>query len=105
VSRRDELVAEYEALLHAIQSGVRMLMNYDPPERETSFVSPKHLRTGLNGVMSDHASLAKLLMFKGVITEEEYLTAINQGLREEKARWEKRIEERLGSPPGSINLA
>jgi len=63
----EEFIAEYARLGHAIQSGVAYAM-----EREANQVSPKHLRTGLNCVMADFGSLGRLLIAKGVITQDEY---------------------------------
>lgn len=34
------------------------------------------LRVGLDAAMSDHAALVKLLQDKGLITQDEYLTAV-----------------------------
>jgi hypothetical protein len=43
--------------------------------------------------MCDGSALAKLLMAKGVITEEEYAKAIADEMEAEKARYEKRLSE------------
>lgn len=48
--------------------------------------------------MSDHGSLAKLLIDKGVITEDEYLEAIADGTEREKQRYEAILSERFGKP-------
>jgi hypothetical protein len=88
----------YAAAAHAVQSGVAADMETDPNARSQGATTPKHLRTGLNNVMSDHASLAKLLIDKGVITEAEYLDAIADGIEREQARYEQLLTRRLGSP-------
>lgn len=79
----EEFLAEYRRLGHAIQSGVAL-----DHARGGQDGAGKHLRTGLNMVMCDTASLAGLLIAKGVITREEYQTAVLAGLEEEKARYE-----------------
>jgi hypothetical protein len=76
---------------HAVQSGVALEMNYLPEPTH-----PKHLRTGLNMAMSDHAGLVRLLIAKGILTEEEYLEAIADQAEVEKAVYEERMSERLG---------
>jgi hypothetical protein len=52
--------------------------------------------------MVDHAALAKLLIDKGLITEQEYLCAIADAMEAEKARYEKHLSNLLGK---TITLA
>lgn len=82
---------KYAALLHAMQSGVAMKMNYDPSE-----TSPKHLRVGVNSAMCDHAALARLLVEKGIITREEYEAAITAEMGREVERYQVWLKEHLG---------
>ena len=58
--------------------------------------SPKHLRTGINSAMSDHGALVKLLIRKGLITEQEYLDAIADAMEEERDRYEQHLEQAYG---------
>lgn len=95
-TKKTDPLSRYTAALHAMQSGVRMLMNYDPPEVESSETSPKHLRVGVNAAMSDQGALARLLIGKGLISEEEYLEAIATGMEQEQASYEERLRERFG---------
>jgi len=92
----------YLDLMHAMQSGVAMKMNYDggPASGETS---PKHLRVGVNAAMVGNSALATLLMEKGVITEDEYFAALAAGAAREKDLYEGWLRERLGHD--AINLA
>lgn len=53
----------------------------------------KHLRVGINSAMAEHAGLAKLLIDKGVITEEEYREAMVQALEEEADRTESIVRQ------------
>jgi hypothetical protein len=92
-----ELAEEYKALCHAMQSGVQMEMNHGSTDTH-----PKHLRVGINSALVDSSSLAKLLMAKGIITEQEYYEAITEGMRAEVARYEKALSERMGA---NIKLA
>jgi hypothetical protein len=85
-------MSEYERQAHATQSGVAMKMHHD--ETETT---PKHLRVGVNAAMCDHAALARLLINKGLITHDEYVTAITAEMRQEKERYEAWLSERLGT--------
>jgi len=79
---------QYRAAAHALQSGVAAMMNFDPKPTE-----PKHLRTGINIALCDHAALARLLINKGVITPEEYIQAILTGVRDEVTRYEQSLSE------------
>jgi hypothetical protein len=88
----------YIAAAHAVQSGVKADMETDPNPNSQGASTPKHLRTGLNNVMADLGSLAKLLIDKGVITEAEYLEAIASGAEREQARYEQLLTERFGKP-------
>lgn len=74
--------ARVTAAQHAMQSGVAMELQHDP-----SSGSPKHLRVGVNTALVDTAALAKLLIAKGLITENEYLGALAAGMEEEVERY------------------
>lgn len=84
--------ARYLAAAHAMQSGVASKMVFDPAE-----TTPKHLRVGVNSAMSDHSALAKLLIEKGVITEEEYFSAIADAMEREKGLYEKTVSDHFGA--------
>jgi hypothetical protein len=81
----------HHAAAHAMQTGVAYEHQHDPSDG-----SPKHLRTGINCAMSDHAGLVRLLISKGVITEDEYTKFIADSMEEEKAAYEARLSERFG---------
>lgn len=95
----EDLKDEYLALCHAIQSGVAMMMNYNPKDTQV-----KHLRVGVNMALADSAALAKLLMAKGVFTELEYWTALNAQLREEKDNYERLVRDAVGDTSGRVTL-
>lgn len=77
----------YTAATHAMQSGVRLRMSQegapDDSELWPGHTSPKHLRVGINSAMSDMGGLARLLVAKGVITEEEYVKAVADAMEAE----------------------
>ena len=89
----------YLAAAHAMQSGVAMEMNL--PGRHAA-TEPKHLRVGVNSAMADHGALVKLLISKGLITEDEYLEAIADGMEREQQAYEDRLSQHYGRP---ISLA
>ena len=86
-----ELMQEYYALAHAMQSGVKT-----EHELGSDDGTPKHLRVGINNALRDHASLVALLIGKGIITDLEYTKAITKGMREEVEQYERRLSELMG---------
>jgi len=82
----------YAAAAHAMQSGVAMEMNHNPGPTQ-----PKHLRVGINSAMAEHSALAKLLIDKGLISEDEYLEAIADGMEREARSYEERLSAHFGT--------
>lgn len=89
---REEKIARYEALLHGMQSGVRMVMEKGILEE----TMPKHLRVGVNTAKCDQGALVKLLIEKGVITDEDYLDAIVEMMEIEVKSYEEKLSQLLG---------
>lgn len=87
----DKLKARYYALAHAVQSGVGLRIQTD-----LKHANPKHLRTGLNMAMCEHGALMQVLLEKGVVTEEEYYTAVMEMLEKEIESYQKWTEKNLG---------
>jgi hypothetical protein len=83
----------YREALHAMQTGVAMELESDPRGG-----TPKHLRVGVNAAMSDHAALARLLIRKGVISEEEYAEAVRVEMNDMADGYEEKLSERYGRP-------
>lgn len=79
----------YDQLAHAMQSGVAAKMAIDPAD-----TNAKHLRVGVNSALCGQAALARLLIDKGVITEDEYVAAINDELQREVDRYKAWFRER-----------
>ena len=94
-AHRNNLMERGARAAHAVQSGVAMEMEITGRQSATQ---PKHLRTGVNIAMAEHSGLAYLLLTKGVITEEEYLTAITEAVEEEQRTYELRLSKHFGRP-------
>jgi hypothetical protein len=94
---KDEDIARWVSAAHAMQSGVVMEQQYHSEPTDA-----KHLRVGVNSALSDAGGLVKLLIAKGIFTEEEYLSAIADAMEREQARYEKDLSYMLGK---SIKLA
>jgi hypothetical protein len=94
----------YLAAAHAVQTAVATTIGLDTQFAptgvvpDTSCASPKHLRTGLDLRAVDHGALARLLIAKGVFTEEEYVAALAEGAEQEARTWSERLSKRLGKP-------
>jgi hypothetical protein len=88
----EEFNREYHALVHAMQSGVAMEMNYDASSTE-----PKHLRVGVNVAIVEQSALWKLLVDKGLVSLDEMHEAILAAHRDEVASYEAELSERLGT--------
>jgi len=86
-----EFAMEYARLGHAIQSGVAF-----EQEHGSTDGTPKHLRVGVNTSKCDQAALARLLISKGVITNDEHMQSVIDELKAEVARYEERIEKNHG---------
>lgn len=90
-ARRTQLLAEYEAAAHAMQSGVAAAQALSPRGG-----SPKDLRVGINAALVETGVLARLLIEKGVITEEEHAVALRDGMVAEKERYERSLSQATG---------
>lgn len=97
MTKRDDLQRRYLAAAHAVQAGVAMELNDQPPTILQSAASPKMLRTGLNLAMVEHGALIRTLIAKGVFTEEEYFEELVKGVEAEQAAYEERLSARYGS--------
>ena len=93
----------YTRAAHAMQSGVKMMQNYEHPElvipddKFEASDSPKHLRVGVNAAMVDHGGLTNLLISKGIITMAEYFKFAADTMEQEVHNYEKRIKDEIGT--------
>lgn len=88
-------VERYEAALHAMQSGVAFEMSC--PDR-SSATEPKYLRVGVNSALGAHSALTRLLIEKGLFTQEEYFKVLADAMEDEAAQYQERANERFGRP-------
>ena len=97
----------YLKAIHAMQSGVKMMINYEHPEIQTAdnapdpSTGPKHLRVGINSAMSDHTALVHLLLDKGIITRDDYEASLADQMESEVRMYEKDIEEAMFNKTGN----
>lgn len=96
----ESLYREYEALQHAMQTGVAF--EIEGRGVKPAAADPKYLRVGVNTALADHGALIGLLVSKGVITELEYAKAIRDGMQREVDRYRQRIQEHLGGAAGVV---
>lgn len=96
MSKVEELRQRYHNLCHAMQTGVAFKMENDPSD-----TSPKHLRVGVNSAMVETSTLTRLLIQKGVITEEEFYEMLCTVMEQEVELYKRWLSERFGA---EINL-
>ncbi|QJY46674.1 hypothetical protein [Pseudonocardia broussonetiae] len=82
----------YTAAMHAMQSGVAADQSGGSEDG-----TPKHLRVGVNSALVSVAGIGRLLIDKGVITQDEYEAAVADAMENEVRLYERRLSERLGS--------
>lgn len=87
-----ELLARYHAAAHAVQSGVKMNMTFNP-----TLTEPKHLRVGVDLRACEISGLATLLIKKGVITRLEYVEAMAVAVEQEVAQVQHELSQKLGA--------
>ena len=82
----------YTKAAHAMQSGVAMML-----KANNSSETPKHLHVGVKRAMVETATLARLLIGKGVFNTLEYFTMLADVMEEEQHSYEERLSKKLGS--------
>jgi sirohydrochlorin ferrochelatase len=80
---------------HGMQTGVAYLIG----RGDDAHTTPKSLRVGVNSAMCDHAALVRLLIAKGLFTQEEYTKEVADEMERERDRYERKI-----SPDGRVKL-
>lgn len=65
-------------------------------EQGSTDVTPKHLRVGVNTALADAGALVKLLIDKGLFTEDEYFDALVESMQREVDAYEARLSARMG---------
>lgn len=96
-TKRERLAQRYLTAAHAVQAGVAMELNDNPPGNSASSGSPKMLRTGVNMAMIEHGALVRVLIVKGLFTEEEYFEELVKGVEDEKRQYEERLSAQYGT--------
>ena len=89
-----QIIEAYTAAAHKVQSAIAILMVHKAPYAP---VQPKHLRVGVDMSKADMKGLARLLIEKGVFTEDEYLEAVLKSAEEEAADYERLVREELAN--------
>lgn len=95
-----DLTERYNKAMHAMQTGVAMEM-YQPDRK--SATEPKHLRVGVNSALVETSALGTALMRKGLLTPEEYYSAMVEQMESEVASYQTRISAAAGG--ANVKLA
>lgn len=102
--KSDEYRQRYMAAGHRLQSALKFELEHvrgvSRYAYEQSIFSAKHMRVGIDLRASDALGLFRLLLAKGVFTEDEYLEAMAVSAEEEAQSQIERIRDELGLHPG-----
>jgi hypothetical protein len=100
---REQFITESEALGHAIQTGIKIKLAFEvattPSVSVTSpqvFEALKHIRVGIDTAKAEIGALSKLLVKKGLISNDEVHESILEAYRIEVAMYERTCSELLG---------
>lgn len=84
---KEQNYERYIAASHAVQSAIAYDMVNGGRQTE-----PKHMRTGIDTTKADFGALTRLLIAKGVFTEEELWEALADGMEREVAEYHQRLK-------------
>lgn len=79
-------------LMHAVQTGVKSKMQYDPHETQ-----PAHLRVGVNSAMIEFSALLDVLIEKKILTLEEFEVSLVKWAKKEVETYEKELSDHHGT--------
>lgn len=91
---------------HAMQSAIGLELTHDLRASDVAGVHPdseaarfmKHLRVGVNTAMGEQGGLGRLLIAKGIITEEEYFLAMAEAMEMEAEQARQITIRKCGLP-------
>lgn len=93
-----EFALEYRRLMLLLQKGIFLCGSYETTSApEICRIAEKH-RAFHDTAPIEIRSLAKLLIVKGVITEDEYRTAVLAGMRQQITDYETALSAAAGTP-------
>lgn len=85
----EEFMKENTRLRHAIQTGIEYEKEYNP-----QFLTPKHMRVGIDCNQVELAAIVHLLVEKGIIKETEYFEYSLRFMKLEVENCERRLSEK-----------
>ena len=91
-----QTIDRYEAAVHRVQSAIAF--EIERLGENAAGADAKHLRTGINSMMAETSALARLMIAKGVFTEDEYFTAIAEAAEAEADACVARTRKRCNLP-------
>lgn len=95
----EEERARLLAAQHAMMTGVGYMMQYDNAESDL-----KHIRTGINTALANCEVIAKILIDKGIITQEEYFKECADAMEKERDSYKTKLESYLRKKHHNPNL-
>lgn len=87
--------ARYLNAMHAVQSAVALDISVNGDNAAAA--DHKHLRVGINACLVDSGAVAKLLIARGVFTEDEYMAALAEAAEAEQERMTQHLRRCTGN--------
>jgi hypothetical protein len=84
----------YPEAMQAVQTGIAYEIELEG--EAGAGCSPKHLRVGISSGAVSQAAIASLLIEKGIITLDEYMTALTVVANKEAKCYEEILSKKLG---------
>lgn len=98
----EEKMQRYQQLCHAVQTGIGWTIAIENDDADVNadvnLRAHKHLRTGIDTSKSDFGAMARLLIAKGIFSEDEYIDALIDGMEREKTTYETELSAHFGKP-------
>lgn len=95
----EEKKALYLRMMHGLQSSIAALMSFD-----LALGEKKHLRVGVDSALIQSSALARLLIEKDLITEEEFWDSTLIVLAEDLTKNRERFAKEMGVPVDQVNF-
>lgn len=95
----------YLAAMHRVQTAIAFNFGLEYPWMDQRLQAAlKHLRVGIDGSKSDQAGLARLLIKKGVFTEEEYVAAVTESAEREAELQQEDLQKAMRTGNPDLNI-
>jgi hypothetical protein len=92
----DEFHEQYVKFGHAIQTGIKFVIEMERKGGVGTDNILKHHRVGIDTAKCEHGALSRLLVRKGIISESDYFDAVIEGMKMEVKLYEDKLANEFG---------